>query len=77
LALPPGWKVAYVPPKLEETTPGLRLTSECRAAGRSVRCHEQIELDHVVLAPEGYAAFRAALSRLGARERRVVLLTRG
>ena len=77
LALPPGWKVAYLPPKLEGATAGVSFSSECHATGQSVRCHEQIALDQVLVLPEQYSAFRSALTRLEAYERRVVLLTRG
>jgi transglutaminase-like putative cysteine protease len=75
--IPAGWKVAYVPPKLEGSADGVSYSSTCEAQGQTVTCHEEVKLDKLVLGTAQYAAFHDALSKLQAYERRVVLLTRG
>jgi len=74
--IPAGWKVSYVPPKLEGSAEGVSFTSACEAAGQTVTCHHEVKLDKLVVAPEAYPAFRAAISKLEAYERRIVLLTK-
>jgi len=76
LQVPPGWRVAYAPPKLDGTALGIAYTSECRAAAQSVTCHNHVALDQIVVPSESYPGFREALSRLNGYDRRVVLLTR-
>ena len=75
--IPAGWKVVYVPPKLEGKTEGVKYASACEAAGQTVTCHDELVLDKIVLGTAQYAAFHDALAKLQAYERRVVLLTRG
>jgi transglutaminase-like putative cysteine protease len=74
--VPAGWKVQYVPPKLEGSAEGVSFTSACEAAGQTVTCHHEVKLDKLVVAPEQYPAFRAAITKLEAYERRIVLLTK-
>ena len=77
VTIPSGWKVAYVPPKLEGSTDGVSFTSACEANGQKVTCHDEIKLDKIVLGTEQYTAFHDAITKLQAYERRVVLLTKG
>ena len=72
--IPSGWKVAYVPPKLEGDADGVHYTSECEAKGQTVSCHDEIKLDKLVLDTAQYAPYHDALAKLQAYERRVVLL---
>jgi hypothetical protein len=74
--VPSGWKVSYVPPKLEGSAEGVSFTSACETAGQTVTCHHEVKLDKLVVAPEQYPAFRAAITKLEAYERRIVLLTK-
>lgn len=74
--IPAGWRVAYVPPKLEGSAEGVSFSSACEAAGQTVTCHDEIKLDKLVLGTAQYAAFHDAISKLQAYERRVVLLTK-
>jgi cellulose synthase operon protein C len=74
--IPAGWKVAYVPPSLEGAAEGLAFSSSCAAAGQTVTCKAEIKLDKLTVPAEKYPAFRDALTKLQAYERRVVLLTR-
>ena len=75
--VPAGWKVTYVPPKLEGRADGLVYSSGCEAVGQTVTCKGEIKLDKLVVPTEKYGAFRDALTKLQAYERRIVLLTRG
>ncbi len=74
--VPAGWKVSYVPPKLEGSAAGVSFTSACEAAGQTVTCHHEVKLDKLVVAPDAYPAFRAAMTKLEAYERRIVLLVK-
>jgi hypothetical protein len=74
--VPTGWKVTYVPPKLEGKADGLRYAAGCEASGQIVTCTSEIVLDKLVVPTDKYAAFREALTKLRAYERRIVLLTR-
>jgi hypothetical protein len=74
--VPAGWKVSYVPPKLEGSAEGVSFTATCDAAAQTVTCHDEVKLDKLVVAPEQYPAFRAAMAKLEAYERRIVLLTK-
>lgn len=76
VAVPAGWKVAYVPPPLEGSADGIRYEATCSAAGQTVTCHTEVTLDQLDLAPEQYAGLRDALTQLRAYERRIVLLTK-
>ena len=76
LQVPAGWKVAYVPPKLEGSADAVSYSSECTSAGQTVTCHDEVKLDQMVLPAGKYASFRAALAKLQAYERRVVLLVK-
>ena len=75
--VPAGWKVTYVPPKLEGKAEGVRYASGCEASGQTVTCKAEVVLDKLVVPTAKYAAFRDALTKLQAYERRIVLLTRG
>ena len=75
--IPSGWKVAYVPPKLEGSANGVHYTSACEATGQTVSCHDEIKLDQLVLDTTQYAPYHDAMAKLQAYERRVVLLTKG
>jgi hypothetical protein len=75
--VPAGWKVTYVPPKLEGKADGVRYSSGCEANGQTVTCKGELVLDKLVVPTDKYGAFRAALTKLQAYERRIVLLTRG
>ncbi|MDB4954739.1 MAG: transglutaminase protein [Myxococcales bacterium] len=77
LQVPAGWKVSYVPPKLEGSSEGVSFSSVCTTAGQSVTCHDEIKLDKLVLPADKYPAFRDAITKLQAYERRIVLLTKG
>lgn len=74
--IPVGWKVSYVPPKLEGNADGISYSSSCEAAGQNVTCHDEIKLDKIVVSPEKYPAFHDAMTKLEAYERRIVLLTK-
>ena len=74
--IPAGWKVAYVPPKLEGAAEALQYSSECTAAGQTVTCKGEIKLDKLVVPTDKYPAFRDAMTKLQAYERRVVLLVK-
>jgi hypothetical protein len=74
IAVPAGWKVAYVPPKLAGTAEGISYDTHCEASGQTVTCHTEVTLDKLDLAPEKYGAFRDAMNKLRAYERRIVLL---
>jgi len=74
--IPAGWKVTYVPPKLEGSAEGVSYSDGCEANGQTVTCKAEIKLDKMVVPTEKYPAFRAALTKLEAYERRIVLLTR-
>lgn len=76
LRLPRGWDVAYLPSALEGSAGGVRYASKCRKHGHTVRCHDEIALDALVVEPDQYAAFRNALTKLQAYQRRVVLLVK-
>jgi len=76
LQVPAGWKVAYVPPRLDGSADGVTYSSSCQAAGQTVTCHDELKLDRLTIAPDKYPQFRDALARLQAYERRVVLLTK-
>jgi transglutaminase-like putative cysteine protease len=75
--IPSGWKVAYVPPKLEGDAAGVHFTSACEANGQTVSCHDEIKLDKLVIDTAQYAPYHDALAKLQAYERRVVLLEKG
>lgn len=75
--VPAGWKVTYVPPKLEGKAAGVSYSSGCETSGQLVTCKGEITLDKLVVPVEQYGAFREALAKLQAYERRIVLLTRG
>jgi hypothetical protein len=75
--VPAGWKVAYVPPKLEGNAEGAKYTSECTAAGQTVTCKGEITMDKLVVGTDKYAPLHDAMAKLQAYERRVVLLTKG
>ncbi len=77
VTIPGGWKVVYVPPKLEGSADGVSFSSVCAANGQTVTCHDELKLDKMVLGTEQYAAFHDAITKLQAYERRVVLLTKG
>lgn len=74
--IPAGWKVAYVPEKLEGQVDGVAFSSSCAANGQTVTCHDEIKLDKLVVENAQYGAFHEALAKLHAYERRVVLLTK-
>jgi hypothetical protein len=75
--IPSGWKVAYVPPKLDGDADGVHYTSACEAKGQTVSCHDEIKLDKLELDTAHYAPYHEALAKLQAYERRVVLLQKG
>ncbi len=75
--IPAGWKVTYVPPKLEGATEGVSYSSGCEANGQTVTCKGELKLDKLVVPVDKYTAFREALTKLQAYERRIVLLKRG
>lgn len=74
--MPAGWKIAYVPEKLEGAVDGVSYSSTCQAQGQTVSCHDEIKLDKLALDASQYAAFHDAVTKLQAYERRVVLLTK-
>jgi transglutaminase-like putative cysteine protease len=74
--IPAGWKVAYVPPKLEGTAEGAKFSSECIAEGQTVTCKGEITLDKIVVPTDKYGALHDAMAKLQAYERRVVLLVK-
>jgi hypothetical protein len=74
LAVPAGWKVAYLPPKLSATADGLAYTEECSANGSAIACHAELAVSKISLPADKYAAFHESMMKRGAYERRVVLL---
>jgi hypothetical protein len=76
LTIPAGWKVAYVPPRIEGSSTGVTYSSACEASGQTVTCHDEIKLDKIVMPAAKYTAFREAITKLQAYERRIVLLTK-
>ncbi len=77
VAVPAGWKVAYVPPELKGSTDGLEYTERCSASGQTVTCHAELAVSKVSLPADKYGPFHDAMAKRGAYERRVVLLTKG
>ena len=75
--VPAGWKVAYVPPKLEGGAEGVTYSSGCETSGQTVTCKGEVKMDKLVVPSDKYTAFRDALSKLQAYERRIVVLTKG
>ncbi|HEY5923081.1 MAG TPA: transglutaminase domain-containing protein, partial [Kofleriaceae bacterium] len=75
--VPAGWKVTYVPPKLEGKAEGVSYSQGCEANGQTITCKGEIKLDKLVVPTDKYGAFREALTKLQAYERRIVLLTKG
>ncbi len=75
--VPAGWKVAYVPGKLEGNAEGAKYTAECTASGQTVTCKGEITLDKIIVPTDKYVALHDAMAKLQAYERRVVLLTKG
>lgn len=76
VAVPAGWKVAFVPPPIKGSAPGLNYDDACTATGQTVTCHSELALDRLIIDAKQYAEFHAAMTKLGAYERRVILLTR-
>jgi hypothetical protein len=74
--IPAGWKVAYVPPKLDGNAEGTKYSSECTAAGQTVTCKGEITMDKIVVGTDKYAPLHDAMAKLQAYERRVVLLVK-
>jgi hypothetical protein len=56
-------------------TEGITYKSACTVAG-SQTCHTEVALDKIELAADKYPAFRDAITKLRAYERRIVLLTK-
>lgn len=77
IEVPAGWKVAYVPEKLEGSADGLAYREECTTTGQRVTCHAELAVSRVSLPADKYLPFHEAMSKRGAYERRVVLLTKG
>ncbi|HTJ46305.1 MAG TPA: DUF3857 domain-containing protein [Kofleriaceae bacterium] len=77
VAVPAGWKVAYVPPAMTGSTDGLKYDEACEANGQTITCHAQLVLDKIDLPVDKYAGYHEAMAKLSAYERRIVLLTRG
>jgi hypothetical protein len=76
LAVPAGWKVAATPPVLEGATDGITYRSSCEVQAQTVTCHTEVALDRIELPADKYEAFRVAIAKLRAYERRIVLLTK-
>jgi hypothetical protein len=76
VAVPSGWKVAYVPPALTGKTDGLAYDEACTASGQTITCHAQLVLDKLDLPITAYAGYHDAMTKLNAYERRIVLLTK-
>jgi hypothetical protein len=74
--VPGGWKIAYVPPKLEGGAEGVRFTAACEAKGQTVTCHDEVKFDKVIVSTAQYGAYHDALAKMKAYERRVVLLVK-
>ena len=53
---------------------GPDVLAECEAEGQTVSCIGEIKLDKIVVPADKYGAFREALTKLQAYERRIVLL---
>ena len=77
VAVPAGWKVAYVPPEIKGATDGLAYSEKCSANGQTVTCHAELAVSKVSLPADKYVPFHDEMSKRGAYERRVVLLTKG
>jgi hypothetical protein len=54
----------------------VRYTQGCEVSGQTVTCKGEIKLDKLIVAVDQYAAFREAITKLQAYERRIVLLTK-
>ncbi|MBA3499167.1 MAG: hypothetical protein H0T65_02275, partial [Deltaproteobacteria bacterium] len=76
IEVPAGWKVAYVPEKLEGGADGITYREECQAIGQRVTCHAELAVSKVSLPADKYIPFHEAMAKRGAYERRVVLLTK-
>jgi transglutaminase-like putative cysteine protease len=76
VTIPAGWKVAYVPPALAGSAPGITYASKCAAKQGTITCHEEIKLDRMQISPEQYAGFHDAFAKLDDYSQRVVLLNR-
>jgi transglutaminase-like putative cysteine protease len=76
LALPAGWKVAAFPPALDGGSAGIHYQSSCTLEGRSLRCHQEVQLTSLFISAADYASYHAALVRLDDYQHRVVLLAR-
>jgi transglutaminase-like putative cysteine protease len=74
--IPSGWKVAYVPPKLEGSAEGAKYSAECTAEGQTVTCKGEVTLDKIVVPTDKYGALHDAMAKLQAYERRIVLLVK-
>ena len=76
VAVPPGWKVAYVPPAMNGKTDGLAYDEGCETKGRTITCHAKLVLDKIDVPVDQYAGYHDAMTKLHAYERRIVLLTK-
>ncbi len=76
IAVPAGWKVAATPPAVDGKTEGIRYKASCETKAQVVTCHSEVVLDRLELAVDKYPAFREAIGKLRAYERRIVLLTK-
>jgi hypothetical protein len=74
VAVPAGWRVAYVPPKLTTAGEGIAYNEECSTSGSSITCHAELAISKVSLPADQYVSFHDAMMKRGAYERRVVLL---
>jgi transglutaminase-like putative cysteine protease len=76
IAIPAGWKVAATPPPVDGKTDGIAYKGACETRAQLVTCHTEVVLDRLELPVDKYPAFRAAITKLRAYERRIVLLTK-
>jgi transglutaminase-like putative cysteine protease len=76
LALPAGWKVAAFPPALDGGSAGIHYKSSCTLEGRSLHCHQEVQLTALQITAEDYTGYHAALVRLDDYQHRAVLLAR-
>jgi hypothetical protein len=76
-SVPAGWKVSYAPDKLEASVDGAKYSTKCETNAQVVTCHNELQLDQVLITPAQYPALQQAFAKLAGYERHIVVLVRG
>lgn len=77
IALPRGWKVAYVPADLSGGTDAVSYQESCAVKEGGVTCELQLVIKQLEIAADQYEAYRAAMIKLEDYKQHFILLTRG